>query len=120
MAGKILAISAIITILPLLVPSISRKIRSLGMKKAGVLLAALAFFGLFVVGLFNYHNDPHRIDTLELSFMLFDYFVNGIIFAITWTFVAMTVLVLALIVASIVISAIVGVLIMAFDKIAKP
>lgn len=90
------------------------------MKKIAIFLAVFVFLGLFVVGVFSYRNDPRVVDRLGLGFMLFDYFVNGMIFAVTWTLIAMTVLALALIVASIVISAIVGVLIMAFDKIAKP
>lgn len=120
MAGKILIISIVVTILPTLIPSIAKKTGGLSMKKIAILLAVFIFLGLFVVGVFNYHNDPRAIDTLGLGFMLFDYFINGMIFAVTWTLIAMTVLALALIVASIVISAIVGALIIAFDKMAKP
>ena len=117
---QVLVISVAITISPMLIPYVLGKVKVLGMKKSLIVVAGLAFLGLIIVGVIDYHNSPHVIDTLEPPFVGFDYLINGMIFAVTWVLIAAVALLVLAFIAVLIGIIFIGIPFLALDRALKP
>ena len=113
----------------MLIPSMTRKVKLVNLKRVCTVLAISIFVGLFVVGLFSYGNSPEATtyEGWPIGWIIYGYIINGLLFAMGWISIAILAalviagaLVMAGFILSVVISFAALLLIIALDRVLKP